>query len=71
MDNDERNNVSNRHHLTAFRMMDVRVRIAALGNGLDTVEKINAGSYVLSTLDGRTWSIERNKASKLWYGTEL
>jgi hypothetical protein len=59
---------TDRHHLTAFRMMDVRMRIAAAGNGLNTVEKIDAGNYVVTTLDGRSWTITQDKHNKLWYG---
>jgi hypothetical protein len=57
-------------HLVALRMMDIRIRIAARGDGLDTVEKVDAGCYIVTTLDGRSWNITRNKTSKLWYGAE-
>lgn len=48
------------------RMMDVRVQIAAAGNGLHEVAKIHAGHYIITTRDGRHWNVVESAGT--WRG---
>ena len=54
------------NYFTGLRMMDVRIQIAQVGNGLDRVDKVNAGHYIISTQDGRSWHVI--ESAGLWRG---
>lgn len=51
------------------RMMDVRIQIAQAHEGLDYVDEITKGDYLIRALDGTVWRVENTAAG--WRGREV